>query len=131
MAFNFGFNKLFNPNEWAKFIGMLDGVFKSISDDPTKARAWIAFNGTNGSALAQHGCSATVNGTGDYTVTFSPAMPSSSYSVVGVVQSQGIFNVMVFDGSAPSSATSYSFRALGSDGALRDSPYISVAFYSN
>jgi hypothetical protein len=48
-------------------------------------RAWVNFNGTGTVAIRGSGnvSSITDNGTGDYTVNFSAAMPDTNYSVVG------------------------------------------------
>ena len=47
-------------------------------------RAWINFNGTGTIAIRDSGnvTSITDNGTGDYTVTFTTAMPDVNYSCV-------------------------------------------------
>lgn len=47
------------------------------------ARAWVNFNGTGTVAIRASGnvSSITDNGTGDYTVNFSTAMPDANYSV--------------------------------------------------
>jgi hypothetical protein len=47
-------------------------------------RAWVNFNGTGTVAIRASGnvSSITDNGTGDYTVSFSTAMPDANYSVV-------------------------------------------------
>ena len=49
------------------------------------ARAWVNFNGTGTVAIRASGnvSSITDNGTGDYTVNFSTAMPDANYSVAG------------------------------------------------
>jgi len=49
------------------------------------ARAWVNFNGTGTVAIRASGnvSSITDNGTGDYTVNFTTAMPDANYSVVG------------------------------------------------
>lgn len=49
-----------------------------------KCRAWVNLNGTGTVAIRAGGnvSSITDNGTGDYTVNFSAAMPDTSYSVV-------------------------------------------------
>jgi hypothetical protein len=46
-------------------------------------RAWVNFNGTNTVAIRASGnvSSITDNGTGDYTVNFTNAMPDANYSV--------------------------------------------------
>jgi hypothetical protein len=48
-------------------------------------RAWVNFNGTGTVAIRASGnvTSITDNGTGDYTVNFTTAMPDASYSVSG------------------------------------------------
>ena len=47
------------------------------------ARAWVNFNGTGTVAIRASGnvTSITDNGTGDYTVNFTTAMPDANYSV--------------------------------------------------
>ena len=51
-------------------------------------RAWVNFNGTGTVAIRASGnvTSITDNGTGDYTVNFTTAMPDANYSVVGCGQ---------------------------------------------
>lgn len=48
------------------------------------ARAWVNFNGTGTVAIRASGnvSSITDNGTGDYTVNFTTAMPDANYSAV-------------------------------------------------
>ena len=50
-------------------------------------RAWVNFNGTGTVAIRASGnvSSITDNGTGDYTVNFTTAMPDANYSTVGTV----------------------------------------------
>ena len=50
-----------------------------------KARAWVNFNGTGTVAIRASGnvSSITDNGTGDYTVNFTTAMPDANYSISG------------------------------------------------
>ena len=52
------------------------------------ARAWVNFNGTGTVAIRASGnvSSITDNGTGDYTVNFTTAMPDANFSVVGAEQ---------------------------------------------
>lgn len=53
-----------------------------ITDE--KCRAWVNFNGTNTVAIRASGnvSSITDNGTGDYTVNFTNAMPDANYICV-------------------------------------------------
>ena len=47
-------------------------------------RAWICFNGNNGTAIASGNVSSvTDNGTGDYTLNFTNAMPDTNYAIAG------------------------------------------------
>lgn len=46
------------------------------------AKAWVCFNGTNGSIKASYNVSSiTRNGTGDYTVNFTNAMTDANYAL--------------------------------------------------
>jgi len=54
------------------------------------ARAWVNFNGTNGSIIASGNISGvTRSGAGIYNVTFSTAMPDANYAFVGGAQNGG------------------------------------------
>jgi hypothetical protein len=50
-------------------------------------RAWVNFNGTGTVAIRASGnvSSITDNGTGDYTVNFTNAMPDANYNAIGVI----------------------------------------------
>jgi hypothetical protein len=77
-------------------------------------RAWVNFNGTGTVAIRASGnvSSITDNGTGDYTVNFTNAMPDANY---GVSSSGGT-------GSSQSAATSFathSTTAIGNDATLK------------
>jgi hypothetical protein len=52
-------------------------------------RAWVNFNGTGTVAIRASGnvSSITDNGTGDYTVNFTTAMPDANYSIAGSASS--------------------------------------------
>lgn len=56
-----------------------------------KCRAWVNFNGTGTVAIRASGnvSSITDNGTGDYTVNFTTAMPDVNYSVSGTAGDSG------------------------------------------
>jgi hypothetical protein len=59
-------------------------------------RAWVYFNGSGTVAINGSGnvSSITDNGTGDYTLNFTNAMPDSNYSVIGgnMMNSGGAFS---------------------------------------
>jgi|LakMenE18May11ns_1017448.scaffolds.fasta_scaffold9783947_3 hypothetical protein len=75
-------------------------------------RAWINLNGVGTVAIRSSGnvTSITDNGTGDYTITFTTAMPDANYSVAGAAR---------YDGTANSIAIRYlgivNSGSLGSD----------------
>lgn len=78
-----------------------DGLNASGSAPIYACRAWVNFNGTGTVAIRASGnvSSITYNGTGDYTVNFTTAMPDANYSAVGLcgtgtvsLQSNGPFN---------------------------------------
>lgn len=64
------------------------------------ARAWVNFNGTGTVAIRASGnvSSITDNGTGDYTVNFTTAMPDANYAVVGSAAQGGVGNTGVIFG---------------------------------
>jgi hypothetical protein len=66
-------------------LGMREG-FNATGTAPVFAcRAWVNFNGTGTVAIRASGnvSSITDNGTGDYTVNFTTAMPDANYATVG------------------------------------------------
>jgi hypothetical protein len=83
-------------------------VGPAVMDTPTgsaplfAARAWVNFNGTGTVAIRASGnvSSITDNGTGDYTVNFTTAMPDVNYAVP-----QG-----ASDGSSPLSTGNFGFK---------------------
>lgn len=62
------------------------------------ARAWVNFNGQGTVAIRGNGnvSSITDNGTGDYTVNFTTAMPDINYSIAGGGIADGTTFAMVF-----------------------------------
>ena len=54
--------------------------------DEYGCRAWVNFNGTGTVAIRASGnvSSITDNGTGDYTVNFTTAMPDANYAISGM-----------------------------------------------
>jgi hypothetical protein len=65
-----------------------------INDDGSenyKCRAWVNFNGTGTVAIRASGnvSSITDNGTGDYTVNFTTALPDASFAASGTGSADG------------------------------------------
>jgi uncharacterized protein (AIM24 family) len=97
-------------------------------------RAWVNFNGTGTVAIRASGnvSSITDNGTGDYTVNFSTAMPDANYSAVITVGNdssstgQGLFATKL----DTLSSSSVRFKVGRPDnGVLSDSLLSSVAIF--
>ena len=99
-------------------------------------RAWVNFNGTGTVAIRASGnvTSITDNGTGDYTVNFTTAMPDINYSVNGTAQfgtsggSQSL--VAVKSAATPYLTTSINIVGVRSEtAALTDFVAINVAIF--
>jgi hypothetical protein len=73
------------------------------------ARAWVNFNGTGTVAIRASGnvTSITDNGTGDYTVNFTTAMPDANYSGVVSVGNSSYAAPNIGEGANP---TTTAFR---------------------
>jgi hypothetical protein len=69
-------------------------------------RAWVNFNGTGTVAIRASGnvSSITDNGTGDYTVNFTTAMPDANYAGLGCVANFGFTASVTFDSSQTTTA---------------------------
>jgi hypothetical protein len=100
-------------------------------------RAWVNFNGTDTVAIRASGnvSSITDNGTGDYTVNFTTAMPDANYSVGGTASFSDA-NVGAVDAVKPWSYSASSIRiqvsfsaaASGVSGAA-DRPFVNVNIF--
>jgi hypothetical protein len=99
------------------------------------AKAWVNFNGTGTVAIRDsfNGSSITDNGTGDYTVNFTTAMPNANYSVQ---QSFGSSTTAVGDNVRVQAITSMTTTAVRSlqvraANASVDWEFMSVAVFSS
>lgn len=104
-------------------------LFNASGSAPVYAcRAWVNFNGTGTVAIRASGnvSSITDNGTGNYTVNFTNAMPDANYCV-----SQYLGTTYQRGGYAPVySASSYRFIHLNdTNGAADDDPDCNVAIF--
>jgi hypothetical protein len=94
-------------------------------------RAWVNFNGTGTVAIRANGnvTSITDNGTGDYTVNFTTAMPDADYVVAVMAGVQGAtFGHPVTSTTAPTTSA-YRFQTLAENGTLQDSARAMVAIF--
>jgi hypothetical protein len=96
-------------------------------------RAWVSFNGTGTPAIRASGnvSSITDNGTGDYTINFTTAMPNANYCVSGTGGSNGTANAMMASPFFASAQTTTTSRVVffSADGALQDSDFNSLAYF--
>jgi hypothetical protein len=91
------------------------------------ARAWVNFNGSGVVAIRASGnvSSVTDNGTGDYTINFTTALPDADYSVSGMVQRSAtdtnIYTSLYFGAAQQQTASSFRVQVrTGTTAALED-----------
>ena len=94
-------------------------------------RAFVRFNGTGTPAILSSGnvSSITDNGTGDYTVNFTTAMPDANYMVLITVVSTGSSTVFAATGNMTLAAGSVRFVVRNTSGTATDIDLINVAIY--
>jgi hypothetical protein len=114
------------------------GTGNALLDSTTGVcRAWVNFNGTGTVAIRAsfNVSSITDNGTGDYTVNFTTAMPDVDYAVVygPTIRAGGDANSIPRFYSAGTAATTSSYRALNNEiSASRiaaDTEFFYIAFF--
>jgi hypothetical protein len=82
-------------------------------------RAWVNFNGT----------SITDNGTGDYTVNFTTAMPDANYGVSGLVGPGSSSNRVATGWFDTPTTTTYRIRCNSAAFAATDTEYVSISVF--
>ena len=99
------------------------------------ARAWVNFDGTTNvggnCTIRASGNVSTVadNGTGDYTVNFTTAMPDANYSAAGLCRISGNSrNIISLDGVNTALATG-SVRVKTLDASLLDADFVCVSIF--
>ena len=97
------------------------------------AKAWVQFTGASGGATINQSfnvSSVTRNATGNYTVTFTTAMPSLNYSATGCCGNGGA-NTPIFQGyQGTPTTTTFQFLTTNSTFLGFDFTYNSVAIFS-
>ena len=103
------------------------------------AKAWVNFNGTGTVAIRAAGnvSSITDNGTGDYTVNFTTAMPDANYSALACMQESGGYfsSVATIKNSGTVSPTSSAVRFVtfgwtaGNAGGVFDPPIVNISIF--
>ena len=97
-------------------------------------RAWVNFNGTGTPSIRASGnvSSITDNGTGNFTVNFSTAMPDANYSVAGMASDTGgVGNrglVALYRGVAAPSTSSFTIFTF-TDSTQTDNTYVYVSVF--
>jgi len=90
-------------------------------------RAWVNFNGTGVVAIRASGnvTSITDNGTGDYTVNFTTAMPDANYAIAGAA-GRTVADCFLGFGSADPTTTAVRVVSVNSASALTDNAQVHV-----
>jgi hypothetical protein len=97
-------------------------------------RAWVNFNGTGTVAIRASGnvTSITDNGTGDYTINFTTAMPNVNYSAVSIntpiANGGGIIGVQQNTATSPTTSA-YRINSQSGGGTMTDSTIVTLAFF--
>jgi len=94
-------------------------------------RAWVNFNGTGTVAIRASGnvTSITDNGTGNYTVNFTTAMPDANYSTTGTARSSGVSNGMSLGTITPATSSVNVGTTSGSANVSLDTSEVCVAIF--
>jgi hypothetical protein len=99
----------------------------------TFCRAWVNFNGTGTVAIRAsfNVSSITDNGTGDYTVNFTTAMPDANYSVSTAVGLNVVASIayVVAVGQSFSTTTATRVTTWNGSPAVTDCPYVNVSIF--
>jgi len=95
----------------------IDALSTASGSAPSySARAWVNFNGSGTVAIRESGnvSSITDNGTGNFTINFTTAMPDENYSVSGVMQGGGttvLGSIGIYPSSTPTTSSVQIFVA--------------------
>jgi hypothetical protein len=94
-------------------------------------RAWVNFNGTGTVAIRASGnvTSITDNGTGDYTVNFTTAMPDANYSLVGVGGGNSLGTSVAAPGNGLTQAAGSCRIVVGTASAPFDCSFVQLAIF--
>ncbi len=97
-------------------------------------RAWVNFNGTGTPAIRASGnvSSITDNGTGDYSVNFTTAMPDANYAVAGFAGTSGAGTgilVVCYTNTSAYATGSMRFRTNNQVPANEDALYCNISIF--
>ena len=94
-------------------------------------RAWVNFNGTGTPAIRASGnvSSITDNGTGDYTINFTTAMPDADFSVSGWARVSGSAGFFAGSNNTPLTTTSARIGTLDGTPSFADALFVTAAIF--
>ena len=118
-------------NEDSDIEAQVKTATNATGDAPIYAcRAWVNFNGTGTVAIRASGnvSSITDNGTGNYTVNFTTALPDVNYSIQLTGQDFTLGNVVTLPADTRTT-TQLQIRSYNSGGSAADHQLISVAIF--
>jgi hypothetical protein len=97
------------------------------------AKAWVNFDGTGTPAIRAsfNVSSITDNGTGDYTVNFTTAMPNANYSIACSNDQNSGLSVANPTGTSPPTTASVRILTWRANGTPEDSTRVSVNIFSS
>jgi hypothetical protein len=97
----------------------------------TFCRAWVNFNGTGTVAIRAsfNVSSITDNGTGDYTVNFTTAMPDANFSVAGWARCSGALGTLTGVDNSALTTTSARVGTIGISFAVADALFVTVNIF--
>ena len=94
-------------------------------------RAWVNFNGTGTVAIRGSGnvSSITDNGTGNYTINFTTAMPDANYAATGMCNDNGNTTSITYRSSGLFSTTQFQLSTVADGANLTDNANCLVAIF--
>ena len=107
-------------------------LFNASGSAPVYAcRAWVNFNGTGTVAIRDSGniSSITDNGTGDYTVNFTTAMPDSNYCHVSGAQGVIGIRTSIFSATSFTTSSYRVFAVINATDTLSDEAEMTTAIF--
>ena len=98
------------------------------------AKAWVNFNGTSTVSIRASGnvSSITDNGTGDYTVNFTTAMPDANYSMVGTSDGEAAvatIGLVAIKSNSPFTTTTARFTTKSPGETNIDKNFVCLSFF--
>jgi hypothetical protein len=106
-------------------------IMNDSGTNSNTVRAWVNFNGTGTVAIRAsfNVSSITDNGTGDYTVNFTTAMPDANYAIVSSGTSENNSSVVVRNFTTAQTTTAARITAFWPNIALGDSSQVNIAVF--